>query len=394
MTHPNLYDLVNKQYEKALCVTELTDEIHEILSQVFKGYRVQHNNILGPYKGGLRFHHGVYLDECKALAFWMTLKCSLQGLPLGGGKGGIKFNPRDYSRGDLKKISKAFAKALYKYIGSDIDVPAPDMGTNDQIMDWMTDAYNQMHPERDFAVFTGKSAICKGNVARSGATGMGIYLCIKQWAKTNGVNLKGRTYILQGFGNVGSHTATLLHGLGMILIGVGDHTCYISYEEGLNVYKLDEYNRDNGSLEGYHIGSKISKEEFFSLKCDIVIPAALELQIDADIAQKLNCKLVVEAANGPTNVEADDIMLERGIDLIPDILANSGGVIVSYLEWLQNKQHTTFEADYVNDWLERRMINTYNKVDKLSKDRNISKRMASYNIALSTINEYYHRLKN
>ncbi len=199
---------------------------------------------------------------------------------------------------------------------------------------------------------------------------------------------------MQGFGNVGSHTATLLHSLGMILIGVGDHTGYISYEEGLNVYKLDEYNREHRSLEGYHIGTKISKEDFFKLKCDIVIPAALELQIDADIAQNLNCKLVVEAANGPTTSGADDIIEEKGIDLIPDILANSGGVIVSYLEWLQNKQHTTFDEDYVNEWLERRMIQTYMQVDNLSKIRGISKRMASYNIALSNINAYYNRLKN
>jgi len=410
-TKDNLYELIQQQYQQAIEITSISDEVQIILAQpqneiiinfpvklqngtlkLFKGYRVQHNNLLGPYKGGLRYHQQVYLDECKALAFWMTLKCSLHNLPYGGAKGGIKFNPHDYSREDLKNITKEFTKGLYRYIGSDIDIPAPDMGSNAQIMDWMTHTYNEIHPSKDFAVFTGKSPFYEGNVARAGATGRGVFLCIEKWAKTNKIDLKGKTYILQGFGNVGSHTAMLLNQLGMSLIAVGDHTGYLYGTEGFNVFKLKQYNDKHKSLRGYSYGEQINKEQFFAVECDVVIPAALELQIDAKIAEMLKCKVVVEAANGPTNSEADKVLQERGIELIPDILANGGGVIVSYLEWLQNKQHTTFTEKYVNDWLDERMCQTYDKAQKLSKDENITMRMASYALALTNIDEHYKRI--
>lgn len=411
MDKENLYDLINDQYERAQKVITISDEVKAILSQpkneiivnfpvklengktkVFKGYRIQHNDILGPFKGGLRFYQNVYLDECKALAFWMTIKCALQDLPLGGGKGGIKFNPRDYSREDLKRISKAFAKALYRYIGPDLDIPAPDMGTNDQIMDWMTDAYNSLHFGKELGVFTGKSVHCGGSAARSGATGMGIFFCIKRWAELNNVDLQGKTYILQGFGNVGSHTAMLLQSLGMSLVAVGDHTGYMFSEEGFNVYKLNEYNKINRSLKDYPAGKTITQEEFFGIECDIVIPAALELQVKEQEATNLKCKLVVEGANGPLTCEADDILFERGITVIPDILANSGGVIVSFMEWLQNKQHTVFEVDYINDFLKKRMDNTYNKVHDIANKRNINMRMAAYCLALENIDNHYQRV--
>ena len=407
----NLYNLIEQQYKQASELSEISDQVKTILSQpqseiminfpvklangkmeLFKGYRVQHNNILGPFKGGLRFHHNVYLDECKALAFWMTIKCSLHSIPFGGGKGGIKFNPHLYEKEDLKNISKEFSKALYNYIGSDTDIPAPDMGTNAQIMDWMTDAYNSIHTGKDYGVFTGKSVLCGGNAARSGATGLGIFICVKKWAEENNIDLKGKTYILQGFGNVGSHTAMLLNGIGMSLIGVGDHTGYLFGSEGFNVYKLKEHNEKNKSLEGYGFGKSISKKEFFSIECDIVIPAALELQINKEIASCLNCKVVIEAANGPTDLEADAIIEEKGIELIPDILANSGGVIGSYLEWLQNKQHTVFDVEYVNTWLEKRISKTFDKVTKLAKEKDITKRMASYIISLENIDRHYQRI--
>ena len=412
----NLYQLINAQYQEALNLPnlEITQKVKTVLSQpkneiivnfpvtlengqtqLFKGYRVQHNNILGPFKGGLRFSKCVYLDECKALAFWMTIKCALQSIPFGGGKGGIKFEPRDYSREDLKHISKQFAKALHRYIGSDIDIPAPDMGTNSQIMDWMTYAYNSVNGKdnTDFGVFTGKSIDCQGNIARDGATGKGIVVCIREWARKEGISLEGKTYILQGFGNVGSHTASMLHSLGMSLIGVGDHTCYISNPEGFNVFKLSTHTKNNKSLKGYLSEEhEISKEDFFRIECDIVIPAALELQITRSIAKTLNCKLVVEGANGPTSSKADAVLKERHIKLIPDILANSGGVIVSYLEWLANKQHTTFDKQHTNKWLENRMIDTYSKVSKISKKYNITMRMASYSIALEKLNQHYERM--
>jgi len=407
----NLYTLIEEQYTQALSITSISDEVKTILVQpkneiivnflvklsdgstkLFKGYRVQHNNLVGPFKGGLRFHQQVYLDECKALAFWMTLKCSLHNLPYGGAKGGIKFNPHEYNREDLRNISKEFAKALYRYIGSDIDIPAPDMGSNAQIMDWMTNQYNEMHPCKDIAVFTGKSPFCGGNLAREGATGRGVFLCIKKWAEANKIDLKGKTYILQGFGNVGSHTAMLLNQLGVSLIGVGDHTGYLHSDEGFNVFKLKQHNDQHRSLKGYGFGKSTTKEEFFKIDCDIVIPAALELQINKEIAESIKCKVVVEAANGPTDSEADQLLHQRGIEVIPDILANGGGVIVSYLEWLQNKQHTTFTEKYVNDWLDERMCETYDKAHKLSKDKNITMRMACYSLSLTNIDEHYKRI--
>ncbi len=408
----NLYCLIQQQYKAALEIVPISDEVSLILeqpnseiivnfpvllengkTQVFKGYRVQHNNFLGPYKGGLRFHQNVCLDECKALAFWMTLKCALQNLPFGGGKGGIKFNPKEYSKENLKRISKGLSIALYRHIGSNLDIPAPDLGTNAQTMDWMLHAYHSIQPRhhnhKDFGIFTGKSILYGGNQARNGATGRGVVVCIKKWAEHNNIKLEGKTYIIQGFGNVGSQTAYYLHSMGMILIGIGDHTGYIESKDGFNVFKMIEYVKKNKSIEGCGVGEPIEFEDFFKLKCDIVIPAALELQINADVASNLNCKVVVEAANGPTDFKADEILKERGIDLIPDILANSGGVIASFMEWKQNKQHTIFDEKVVNDWLEKRMKETYDKVEKISSEKQITKRMACYYLSLSTIDKHY-----
>ncbi len=245
------------------------------------------------------------------------------------------------------------------------------------------------HNHKDFGIFTGKSTLYGGNDARTGATGRGVDLCIQKWSEYAGVDLKGKTYILQGFGNVGSSTSNYLHSRGMILIGVGDHTVYLHCKEGFNIFKMIEYVKTNHSLKDYDSGEHIECQDFFKLKCDIVIPAALELQINADVAANLDCRVVVEAANGPTNFEADQILKDRGIDVIPDILANSGGVIASFMEWKQNKQHTTFDVQVVNDWLEKRMAETYDKIEKICREKNITKRMACYNLALSTIDKHY-----
>jgi glutamate dehydrogenase (NAD(P)+) len=280
---------------------------------------------------------------------------------------------------------------LYRNIGSDIDVPAPDVGTNEQIMDWMTHKYSSLSNKKDLAVFTGKSLINGGAEGRSNATGLGVKYCIIKWAELNGIDLNKKTFILQGFGNVGSNTAILLHDLGLKLIAVGDHTCYLSNPEGFNIPDLYEYNKKNRSIKNFP-GKLITKNEFFSIKCDIVIPAALELQIDKNIAQSIDCSLIIEAANGPTDNDADEILEERGIDLIPDILANSGGVAVSYLEWVQNKQYASFDLEYVNSWLEKKMFNTYTKVHQLSQKLDISKRVAAYYLALTNIDQKYQCL--
>ena len=404
----NLYTLAQNQLNKAIQLADLDTSVNTILQQpkneiiinfpvkldsndykLFKGYRVQHNNILGPYKGGIRFSNHIYLDEIKSLSMWMTMKNALQKLPYGGAKGGIKFEPRDYSENELERISRTYCKYMFKYIGENTDIPAPDMGTNSKIMDWMTDTYQTIKNSHVNAVFTGKSIQCGGSAGREEATGYGIVTCIKTWANNNNIDLRGKTYIIQGYGNVGSNTSILLSQLGMICIAIGDHTRYMTSTEGFNVFKLKNHVITNYSIETYPNSETISKEEFFSIECDIVIPAALELVICGDEANNLNCKLIVEAANGPIDIEAEQICEEKNIQIIPDILANSGGVVVSYYEWLQNKRCEYWTKSEILQKLNDKMINTFQEVYNYSIKQKISLRMASYIIAIKHIEKVY-----
>lgn len=410
----NLFVLAEKQLKNAFDVVSLDSSLQTILSQpkneiiihfpvkltsgkvaLFKGYRVQHNNILGPFKGGFRFHQDVYLDECKALSTWMTWKCALQNLPFGGGKGGVKFNPSEHNVEDLERITRRFTHSLGLNIGPDWDVPAPDMGTNAQIMDWMMDTYSNMVAPIDKqtakGVVTGKSVVCGGIPGREEATGRGIVHCITQWAKEKHFNLAGATLAVQGFGNVGSHTAMILSRMGVSLIAVGDHTGYFIHPEGFNPYKLAEYCRVNRSLKGYPGGEQISREEFFAVKCDIFVPAAMELQIRKNEAENLQCKVLVEGANGPTDLVAEAILEKRGIDLIPDILANSGGVVVSYFEWLQNKRSESWDIADVRNRLEKRMLQTHQLVSEKARVLGKNLRVSAYAIALERLQEVYSR---
>ena len=393
----NLYNLVLEQFNTSLekishdknILKYLSEPKHEIITnfpvrmdsgevKMFRGYRVQHNNTLGPYKGGIRFSLDVHLNEVKSLALWMTIKCALQDLPYGGAKGGVKINPYDYSENELMRISKGYVGSMIKYFGEDKDIPAPDMGTNSKIMDWMVDAYQKKGKIHTNSVFTGKSLECGGSKGRTEATGFGVVECIKHWANKNGFDLCGKSYIIQGFGNVGSNTSILLSRLGMICVGVADHTRCLKSSEGFNVYKLKEFVQREKSLLNYDYGEEIGKEEFFSLECDIIIPAAKELEICGDEANKLKCKMIVEAANGPIDVDAEKICYERNIDIIPDILANSGGVVVSYYEWLQNKRCEYWSEDEVLSKLTQKMRDTFNKIYIDSKNKNISMREACY----------------
>lgn len=410
----NLFDLSQQQLEKALKVAKVDDWVALIISQpkneiiihfpvklknnqikLFKGYRVQHNNILGPFKGGIRYHQDVYLDELKAMASWMTWKSALHGIPFGGAKGGVKFNPNDYDEEDLERITRRFVHALGNNIGPAYDIPAPDMGTNAQTMDWMMDTYSNMvqnsHKQVVKGVVTGKSTTCSGSPGREEATGRGVVQCITQWAEEKQLELAGMSLAVQGFGNVGSHTAKILSRMGVALVAVGDVSGYRYNPEGFNPYKLAEYTKTHRSLKNCPFGKEISREEFFSLQCDIVIPAALELEICAPEAATMNCKLVVEAANGPVNMEGEELLRKKGIDLIPDILANSGGVIVSYFEWLQNNRGETWDINDVRDKLDRRMVATYQAASEKARHYKIDLRTACYTIALERINEVYRR---
>lgn len=394
---------LKKEYVSENIIKILSNPKHEIIVnfpvtledgtlQIFKGYRIQHSNLLGPYKGGLRFHPMVHLDECKALAFWMTIKCSLAGLPLGGAKGGIKFNPKEYSQENLKRISKGFSKALYKYIGPKRDIPAPDMGTNAQIMDWMTASCKAVNKDHDKSMFTGKTLMYGGSKGRNEATGRGVMICAREWFKSKNKDTNGKTFIIQGFGNVGSNAAHLLTSeLGMKCLGIGDHTGYIFSRDGLSIPDLLKYQEEYKSIEGYDVNNieKLTKQDFFQVQTDVVIPAALELQILSEEAKTLNCSVVIEGANGPLDLEADKILKDRNIDIVPDVLANSGGVIVSYYEWLQNNRMEYWSYKDVVSRLDEKMSSTFNKVDKYSTDNNITKRVASYLLAIKNLDYAY-----
>lgn len=362
-------------------------------TKMFKGYRVQHNNLLGPYKGGLRFHQDIYLDECKALAFWMTLKCSLQNLPYGGGKGGIKFNPRNYSKKDQETISRNFVHSLYKYIGVDRDIPAPDVGSTPEMMNWMTAEYQKITKTHQYGIFTGKTVNFRGSLGRNEATGRGVAICTQNFYHNNTNN---KTFIVQGFGNVGSWASYIMvNEMNMICQGVGDHTGYIlgnfSSEEFNQLY---HYNFKNKQIKGCPLLENnkfkwVSKEQFFIHPVDVILPCALELQIDNNLAKQINCDVIVEGANGPVYLEADNVLEQKNITVIPDILANSGGVLVSYYEWLQNKRDEYWTYDKVISKLNNKMNKSMDIVRNLSKSKNISFRKGAYLQALENIHQVY-----
>lgn len=358
--------------------------------KLFRGYRIQHNNWLGPFKEGIRFHQDVYLDEFKALAMLMTIKCSLQRLPFGGGKGGIKFDPKSVSRDEILRISKSFSKSLPKNIESNYDIFAPDVGTNEEIINWMTKSYTDINIPIKYKV----RQIC---------VGYGIGFCVKQLFYKNNITIKNKTYILQGFGNVGLHLAEKLQDYGMSMVGVADHTGYYITHEGnkFPILNLIQYVKsNNGCIEGFQLSllncytgiKKVSKKEFFQKHCDVVIPASLELQIKQEEALKLNCNFIVEAANGPVSPEAEIICKEKGITIVPDILTNSGWLIVSYYEWLENKHYGFLDEKLIIKKLEDRMCNTFNKVYKLSQEKKYTMREASYIISLINLDNSRSRL--
>ncbi|MGE0784942.1 MAG: Glu/Leu/Phe/Val dehydrogenase [Sandaracinaceae bacterium] len=362
-------------------------------TRLFKGYRIQHNNLLGPYKGGLRYHESVSLDDLKALAAMMTWKCALMGIPFGGAKGGVKVNTRELSQDELRRVTRRFTHALGANIGPEYDIPAPDVGTNALTMVWLMDTYMNTvgHATKSAQqrVVTGKTLTCGGSHGREKATAQGLVHCVTEWAREKGFDLEGKTAIIQGFGNVGSHAALLLTKLGVSTIAVGDHSGYRANPEGFNAHKLAEWVRAHGAIAGYYAGKDITREEFFATQADLFIPAALENQVGVEEAKALNVRLVAEGANGPLNPDGERILLERGIDVLPDVLANSGGVTVSYFEWTQNKRSETWDLEEVDARLERKMKNAYARVTTLARERGVSYRIAAYALALDALSTAY-----
>lgn len=407
-----LFRVVQGYLDRAASLIQLADYVQTILSEpkneivvhfpvrmdsgkvrLFKGYRVQHSNLLGPYKGGMRYHQNVEHEDLKALAAMMTWKCALAGVPFGGGKGGIRFDPHTVSKGELERITRRFFHALGDNIGPDYDIPAPDMGSNAQIMAWAMDTYmntiGHLSKHSVKGVVTGKPVASGGTLGREKATGQGIVHCIGEWAREKGFKLEGSTLIIQGFGNVGSNAAVILSKRGVSLIAVGDHTGYLFNPEGFNPHKLQDYVRSRGSIAGYPNAKTISREEFFATKADIFIPAALENQIRAEEATALQVKLVAEGANGPTHPEGEQILQERGIEILPDILANSGGVTVSYYEWIQNRRCEQWSLEEVEERLEVAMKKAYRDVTQFAQARGCDLRIAAYAIALQRLEATY-----
>jgi glutamate dehydrogenase (NAD(P)+) len=407
---PNPYQVAQQQFDRAADFCALPSTVREILYQpknelivnfpirldngeyrLFKGYRVQHNNVLGPYKGGIRYHEEVTLDEVKALAAWMTYKCALHDIPFGGAKGGIKFNPRDYSTTELERITRRFTFALGNNIGPEHDIPAPDMGTNAQTMVWMMDTYMSLAGSASLnrGVVTGKTLSAGGSHGREQATGQGIVHCITEWARDARFDLNGATFMVQGYGNVGSNTAKILARTGASLIAAGDWKGYVQNPDGINPFKLAEHVARTGSVLGYPGTHPITREQFFATEVDIFVPAALELEIGEAEARALRCKLIVEGANGPTEPRAEPILAEKGIHVIPDILANSGGVCVSYYEWLQNKRSEIWDLEEVEEKLAKRMKRTYIAVSEFAATRKCDWRTAAMCIALQRLAKPY-----
>jgi glutamate dehydrogenase (NAD(P)+) len=352
---------------------------------VFTGYRVQHNDVLGPFKGGIRYHPAVNLGEVSALAMWMTWKCSLVGLPLGGAKGGVSCDPAELSRQELQSMTRRFTAEILNFIGPEVDIPAPDMGTNEQVMAWMMDTYSQHKGHAVPEIVTGKPVAIGGTLGRREATGRGVVYTIIEAANHLNIDLTKCTAVVQGFGNVGSVAAEELNHIGVKVIGIADRTGGFVDTTGLPVDKLLEVASKNHSLEGCPYGDKISNAELLELQCDILVPAAMEMQITKDNAARIECRMLAEGANGPTTPEADAILRDRGIFVIPDILANAGGVIVSYFEWVQDLQNFFWTEDEVTKKLRDILVKAFHEVLDMSQKQNVDMRMAALMIGIDRV---------
>uniref|UniRef100_C5D7D8 Glutamate dehydrogenase n=2 Tax=Anoxybacillaceae TaxID=3120669 RepID=C5D7D8_GEOSW len=401
----NPYEIVKKQIETAAVKLGLEPHIIEILKRpmrvlsvsfpvkmddgsirVFEGYRAQHNDALGPTKGGIRFHPDVTLDEVKALSMWMSFKCAVVGLPYGGGKGGVICDPQTLSRGELERVSRGFIEAISQIIGPDKDIPAPDVYTNSQIMGWMMDTYSRINQSFSPGVITGKPLIIGGSKGRNEATARGCVITIQEAMKKLGRPLKDATVAIQGFGNAGRTAAKLLAELGCKIVAVSDSKGAIYDPNGLDIAKV-EHLKDHHALLDYGAEYQIDPSALLELKVDILIPAALENAITSKNADQVQAKIIAEAANGPISPDADRILTEKGIIVIPDILANAGGVTVSYFEWVQNLMNYYWSEEEVNKKLANIMVQSFHAVYEAAEEHETDLRTAAYIISLKRITE-------
>jgi len=355
--------------------------------RVFTGYRVQYNDALGPTKGGIRYHPDLTMDEVTALSAWMTWKTAVAGLPLGGGKGGIRCNPKEMSKGELERLTRGYTRALARFIGPYTDVPAPDVYTDSQTMAWMMDEYSQIVGQNTFGVVTGKPVSLGGSLGRDEATSRGLMYTVVQAAGYKGIDLKQATVVVQGYGNVGSHAARLLSDLGCRIIAVSDSKGGVYNPDGLDPKEVLQHKSQTGSVTRYPNCKTISNSELLELECDILVPAGLENQITQTNAGNIKTKIIAEGANGPVTPEADEKLYKKGIFLIPDILANSGGVIVSYFEQVQNQMNYYWSEEEVRNKLQNTITSAFKDVLAISEEYDVNMRVAAYMKALKRVSE-------
>ncbi len=350
-------------------------------TRVFTGYRAQHNDSVGPTKGGVRFHPDVNEEEVKALSMWMTLKCGIMDLPYGGGKGGIICDPRTMSMGEVERLSRAYVRAISQIVGPTKDIPAPDVYTNSQIMAWMMDEYSRIDEFNSPGFITGKPIVLGGSQGREKATAQGVTICIKEAAKKRGINIKGARVVVQGFGNAGSYLAKFMHEAGAKVIAISDAHGAIHDPNGLDIdYLLDR--RDSFGTVTTLFENTLTNSQLLEIECDILVPAAVSNQITIENVDRINASIIVEAANGPTTMEATKKLNERDVLIVPDVLASSGGVTVSYFEWVQNNQGYYWTEDKVNEKLEKKIIDSFNQVYDLAQNRRVNMRLSAYMIGI------------
>jgi len=403
---PNPFESAMTQLKTASEHLKLDPGILEVLSQpkriisvsvpvrmddkttcIFAGYRVQYNDARGPFKGGIRYHPAVTLDEMKALAAWMTWKCGIADIPFGGAKGGVVCDPKAMSAGELERLTRRYTAAVIDAIGPDKDIPAPDVYTNAQVMAWILDTYSQMQGYMVPAVVTGKPVSVGGSLGRDTATGRGAAFCTREAARLKKIPLKGATFAVQGFGNAGANYALILSGMGAKMVAVSDSTGGVRSKGGMDPRKVLAHKKRTGSVVGFPGAEKVTNEEVLRSECDVLCPAALENAITPDVARGVRARIVTEAANGPTTPEADKVLDRNKVFLVPDILANSGGVVVSYLEWVQNLERLWWTEEEVNGKLEDKMTGAFRRVHREAEARGVSMRTGALIVGVGAVAE-------
>lgn len=384
----NVYEIL-KENERTIEIS-IPVKMDDGSIKTFKGYRSVHNTAVGPGKGGLRFHPSVVMDEVKALAIWMTFKGCVTGIPYGGAKGGVAVDPNSLSARELEQLARGYVRGLHAYLGEKVDIPAPDVGTNPQVMAWMVDEYIKLIGKHEIGVITGKPVQWGGSEGRNEATGFGVAVIVREFAKENGFNLAGAKVAIQGFGNVGSFTVKHIQGQGGLVVAMAEwdskNGTYAIYDEsGLDYEEMLKFRNENGTLYGFPGAEIISLEEFWKVQVDVLIPAALENAITEVEAEVINAKIICEAANGPITPAGDEVLERRGIPVTPDILTNSGGVTVSYFEWVQNLYGYYWSEEEVVEKQEVEMMKAFNNIWDISTEHDVTMRKASYMFAVKKV---------